>query len=273
VTDSGAPASEIGAAPPAAGATVPPLPGVGTVHVWWARRQDATPELERLLDEPERGRLAAYRRAEDRERFLAACALAKTALGGYLRRDPGSVRLDRTCARCGRPHGKPRLDDEHAPPVELSVTHAGDLVAVAFATGARVGIDVEPLDRRLRPDELARVALAAEEDDELAALEEGERVRAFLVYWTRKEAATKAVGRGIEMPLRRIRVSAPHEPPRLLAWPHEEAPDAVSLVDLEAPAGHVAALAVVGPCEEVVGLDGTALLRPSSEEGGHSLAR
>jgi 4'-phosphopantetheinyl transferase len=239
-------------------------PAPGTAHVWWARRQDAAPELERLLDEAERGRLAAYRRSEDRERFLAGCALAKAALAGYLGRDPGAIRLDRTCPRCGKPHGKPRLLDAGTSALELSVSHAGDLVAVAVATGARVGVDVEPLERRLRPVELASVALAPEEAEELAALDEGERICAFLVYWTRKEAATKAVGLGLEIPLSGVRVSPPGEPPRLLAWEHAVAPEDVMLADLAAPDGHVAALAVVGECDEVVELDGSALLRPSS---------
>jgi 4'-phosphopantetheinyl transferase len=242
-------------------------PEPGTAHVWWARRQDAAPAMERLLDEAERGRLAAYRRAEDRERFLAGCALAKTALGTYLGLEPDAVSLDRTCPRCGRPHGKPRHADGDASraALELSVSHVGDVVVAAVAAGAPVGVDVELLDRRLRPAELARVALAADEAEQLAALEEEEeRARGFLVYWTRKEAVTKAVGLGLELELGGIRVSAPGEPPRLLAWEHEVAPEAVALTDLAAPERHVAALAVVGPCEEVVELDGSALLRSSS---------
>ena len=246
-------------------------PAPRTVHVWWARRQDAAPAFEDLLDQAERDRLAAYRRAEDRDRFLAGCAVAKTALGGYLGRDPASVGLDRTCPRCGRPHGKPRLAGGAG--LELSVSHAGDLVVVAVATRARVGVDVELLDRRLRPRELARVALAPEEAEELAALDEDERVRAFLVYWTRKEAATKAVGRGLELELGEIRVSAPDESPRLLSWRDDVAPEDVALVDLEAPAGHVAALAVVGKCDDVVELDGSALLRSWGEEEDRALAR
>jgi 4'-phosphopantetheinyl transferase len=251
-----------------ASAAVPPPPEAGTAHVWWARRQDAVPALERLLDEAERGRLAAYRREEDRDRFLAGCALAKAALGGYLGREPGSIRLDRTCPRCGRPHGKPRLVDTEAAGtgrLELSVSHAGDLVVVAVAAGTPVGVDVEPLDRRLRPAELARVALAPDEAEILETLEtEDERVCGFLVYWTRKEAVTKAVGLGLEIALETIRVSAPGEPPRLLSWPHDASPADVALFDLAAPGRHVAALAVLGRCEAVVELDGSGILSSQS---------
>ena len=82
-----------------------PLPD-GTADVWWARRADASDRLAGLLDETERRRWAAYRRPEDRERFLVGCALAKAALARYTGRRPADVRFDRTCAACGEPHPK-----------------------------------------------------------------------------------------------------------------------------------------------------------------------
>ena len=82
-----------------------PLPD-GTADVWWARRTDASDRLAVVLDETERRRWAAYRRPEDRERFLVGCALAKAALARYTGRFPADVRFDRTCAACGEPHGQ-----------------------------------------------------------------------------------------------------------------------------------------------------------------------
>ena len=86
-----------------------PLPD-GTADVWWARRADASDRLAGLLDEAERRRWAAFRRPEDRERFLVGCALAKAALARYTGRRPADVRFDRTCGQCGEPHGKPVLE-------------------------------------------------------------------------------------------------------------------------------------------------------------------
>jgi Phosphopantetheinyl transferase len=74
-----------------------PLPD-GTADVWWARRTDACDRLAGLLDEAEQRRWAAFRRPEDRERFLVGCALAKAALAQYTGRAPADVRFDRTCA-------------------------------------------------------------------------------------------------------------------------------------------------------------------------------
>jgi hypothetical protein len=142
----------------------------GTVDVWWARRQDASPRYAGLLDEVERRRWQAYRREADRDRFLVGCALAKTVLAGYTGLPPEQVSFDRTCRRCGEPHGKPAI---RGGGIEHSVSHSGDLIAVAVARSA-VGVDVEQADGRARPvggdgdpEQLGRLVLA---DDERAAL-------------------------------------------------------------------------------------------------------
>ena len=130
----------------------PDLPPDGTVDVWWARRQDASDRHAGLLDATERRRWAAYRREEDRARFLAGCALAKTALARYTGQRPADVRFDRTCGQCGEPHGKPVIEGGgvEGGAVEHSVAHSGDLVAVAVAR-TPVGVDVEqPTGARTR---------------------------------------------------------------------------------------------------------------------------
>jgi 4'-phosphopantetheinyl transferase len=173
---------------------------------------------------------------------------------------PAEVSFDRTCRQCGKPHGKPavRLGD-----LEFSVSHSGDLVAVAVST-APVGVDVEQLEGRAHelgggdPASLARLVLAAEEQEALAALPASGRSRAFLVAWTRKEAVTKAKGDGLRVPFGAV-VVAP-DPPRLVAWPYPQDPGSVSLHDLDTEPGYVAALAVLGRCDTIRTRDGSALL-------------
>lgn len=242
---------------------VPDLPPDGTADVWWARRQDASGRHAGLLDETERRRWAAYRREEDRERFLTGCALAKTALARYTGQRPADVRFDRTCGQCGEPHGKPVLAGGG---VQHSVAHSGALVAVAVAR-APVGVDVEQLDGRRRPlgrdgdtDGLARIVLSAAEQAALAEVPPAGRARAFLVAWTRKEAVTKATGDGLRAAFRKVVVAADAGPPRLVSWPYPRSPRDVSLLDLDVADGYVAALAVIGRCGMVRARDGSALL-------------
>jgi 4'-phosphopantetheinyl transferase len=247
-------------APPYAG-WVTEGPSQGTAEVWWARRQDASPRLEGLLDPAERERWAGYRRDADRERFLVGCGLAKMVIAARTGRRPADVSLDRTCRRCGRPHGKPSVRDGD---LELSVAHSGDLVAVAVAT-APVGVDVEQLDGRRYelgggdPDALARTVLADEERAALAAVHPSSRARAFLVAWTRKEAVTKAKGDGMNVPFTEVVVAG--AAPRVVTWPYPQDPRSVSLLDLDAAPGYVAALAVLGRCDTILVRDGSTLLR------------
>ena len=240
----------------------PQAPEAGTAEVWWARRKDASPQLSALLDDAERERWAAYRRDADRERFLVGCGLAKTVIAARTGQRPAEVSFDRTCRQCGRPHGKPAV--RHGD-LEFSVTHSGDLVAVAVATAA-VGVDVEQLEGRPHelgggdPVALARVVLAAEEQAALAAAAASGRARAFLVAWTRKEAVTKAKGDGLRVPFGAVVVAPAAAAPRLVAWPYPQDPRSVSLHDLDTEPGYVAALAVLGRCDTVQARDGSALL-------------
>ena len=236
-----------------------PLPD-GTADVWWARRTDASDRLAAVLDETERRRWAAYRRPEDRERFLVGCALAKAALARYTGRSPADVRFDRTCAACGEPHGKPVIAGGGP---GHSVAHSGDLIAVAVAR-APVGVDVEQAEgrRHLHGDAeaLGRLVLSEAEQAALAAVPADGRARAFLVAWTRKEAVTKATGDGMRAAFSEVVVAADAGPPRVESWPYPRSPRGVSLLDLDVDAGYVAALAVIGRCEAVRARDGSALL-------------
>jgi len=244
-----------------------------TALLWWARTGDASGDQVALLDEAERARLAAYRRADDRDRFLVGCALAKTVIAACTGARPEQVSFDRTCRQCGRPHGKPAVAGGGP---EFSVAHSGALIAVAVACDP-VGVDVEQIDGRARPlggdgdpDALARLVLAEPERAALAAADPPARARAFLVAWARKEAVTKATGDGLRAPFSQIVVAEVPDsggPPRVTSWPYPQAPETVSLLDLDAGLGYVAALAVLGRCTAARSEDGSALLAARARGG------
>ncbi|GAA1769267.1 4'-phosphopantetheinyl transferase family protein [Luedemannella helvata] len=233
--------------------------GEDTVEVWWARLGDVPDARAELLTPEERERFDRYVRVEDARRFAAGSAVVRLATSGYVGKSARDIALDRSCPDCGRPHGRVRLPAEYG--LEVSVTHSGDWVGVAFARSA-VGLDVE----RVRPDVdvagLGRLALAPAERAIVAALPDGDRAAAFTRYWARKEAVLKATGEGLRTAPARVTVTAPGEPPRLLG--HAERPElaaALALVDVDPDAEHPAALAVIGAAPGVVrSRDGGALL-------------
>jgi 4'-phosphopantetheinyl transferase len=239
--------------------------GDSDVHVWFARPR-LDPEHVKLLDEVERDRCEALRRDEDRARFVTGCALLRAAVAGYRGGGPAAIEVDRTCPRCGRQHGKPRV--RNADGLEVSLSHSGDVVAVAAAQGAAVGIDVEELGARSR-DLPVSLALSARETSALADLPARAQAEAFLGIWTRKEAVLKATGVGLNEALSDVSVSVPPEPARLLGWAaRDTAVATIRLHDLALPFGYVGALAVVDPEPRVVSeRDGEELLRQANSTG------
>lgn len=159
---------------------------------------------------------------------------AEQLLAGLTGTPPGSVSLTRVCAVCGGPHGKPQVRVPSG--WEVSVAHAGDRLLVAAAE-VPVGVDVESLGRETGRG-FADVVLHPDEDrtDDPVHL---------VTSWTRKEALLKATGEGLSVDPRDLRVSGPDDAAELLAWDgHPDRVGALRLVDLPAPEGYVAALAV-----------------------------
>ena len=184
-----------------------------------------------LLDPHERGRLAKLRLPADRARFVTAAALLRLVVAAELKADPADVRVDRSCDRCGGPHGKPRIPTSG---LHVSVSHSGDLAAVALTRAGPVGIDVEAKSPR-DVDALTATVLSPSEvlthpDD-------------FYVYWCRKEAVVKATGAGLRVPPVDVVVSDAREPARLMTYQGRSIDCA--LRDLDVRPGYAGAIAVL----------------------------
>jgi 4'-phosphopantetheinyl transferase len=94
------------------------------------------------------------------------------------------------------PGGRPVLRGLGAD-LEVSLTHTGELIVVGVSRSGPIGVDAEPVDRRISFEVLREHVCTAEEGDVLAALPEPERTERFLRLWTLKEAYTKALGHGM----------------------------------------------------------------------------
>lgn len=181
-----------------------------------------------LLDDGERVAASRIRRDHDREAYVVAHAARRVLLGRRLGIDPASVRFGtERCPVCGGDdHGRPVVIGSGA---EVSLSRAEGLVAVALGPpGVAIGVDVEPVARAtadltaaLAPDEVSADPVA--------------RLRA----WVRKEAHLKATGTGLGVDPATVVVGTGAAPlPVRVGW---------SLVDLDAGASHLAALAAAAP--------------------------
>jgi len=161
-----------------------------SVTVWWASPAHARDWHEQLLTPAERQRADAYRRRQDRDRFVTANALLRITVARQLGRTPD---IDRTCSDCGQPHGKPAVVGGG---VDVSVSHSGEWITVALSTNGSVGVDVE----QIRPDKDLELLLPyVFSPEELKILPDPPSV--FYQVWARKESILKATGEGLRMPM------------------------------------------------------------------------
>ena len=165
-----------------------PLPP-GEIHVWF-HGADVPPavrdDLTCVLTSGELAKASRYRFDADRARSIVARAALRIHLSRYSGLDAASILIT-------TPEGtKPAAP---LTGIQFNVSHAGDLVAIAFASGYPVGIDVE----RVRPvrdrEGIAKRYFSADEQRELEASSNPEDT--FFRIWTAKEALVKGTGKGL----------------------------------------------------------------------------
>jgi len=187
-----------------------------------------------VLSEEERARAAAFVHAADRDRYRVAHTALRRELAAYLGTDPAAVPLTREpCPLCGGPHGRPAVPGN---PVHFSLSHAGDVVLLAF-DDAPVGADVEAHPTAATVAQTVGV-LHPRERAEIGALPTADRPVAFARCWTRKEAYLKGTGAGLGEDPGTTYVGSLAVPAEVPGW---------TLTDVPAPEGYAAAVAVAVP--------------------------
>jgi len=195
-------------------------------EVWTATTDHLRPRHIDLLSDGERTKADRYQRREDRDRSVLAVALLRLVAARWLTGADAphddaahAVRITRTCADCGGPHGKPSVGGG----LHISVSHAGAVVVVAVTRLAPVGVDVEPVSRAAE----AAQALRATSTSTAFVLDPYDLDA--LRTWTRAEAMAKATGAGLAMRPSGAAAAAP----------------ICTYVDLDRPTGYIGALAVL----------------------------
>lgn len=228
-----------------------------TCHVWTIPISEAKQEWMQILHATEQERVLKMVRHKDRRRSLVSFAFLRLVLSQYLDIDPADLEIARICDCCGKPHGKPRLKTH--PELQFSVSHSGDWVVIALTESSPIGVDIEQIDPSKQYQELVREVFTIEEQMRLESLEiEGD---IFLTTWTRKEALVKAIGKGLEIPLRSFEVSGWGEEPKLVKGFHQE-PWAEKLIwfQIDQNGSFIGTVVVLGSCSKIEYFDGMNLL-------------
>jgi 4'-phosphopantetheinyl transferase len=185
-----------------------------TLDVWLLDLEapaHAQRSLRSTLSKDELELATRFRFRRDAERFVAGRGQLRRILAGLLECDPAALRF------AYGPSGKPSLPGRSG--LGFNLAHAQALGLLAVAENAEVGVDIELHSTPGQDwEELAHRFFAPEEVRALMALPASQRDVGFLRCWTHKEAYVKALGDGLQLPLRDFAVSLAPGKPALLRW-------------------------------------------------------
>ena len=216
------------------------------VHIWHASLEqsgEVVHALRAVLSEEELKRAERFHFDHHRRHFIAGRGILRHLLSLYTGIEPGQLQLEYT--RNGKPF-LPGMDG--ASGIRFNLSHSGGIAIYAFTRGREVGIDIEyqrPIDDM---DRIAERNFSVREYTTLGTLPEQQRLDAFYLCWTRKEAFIKAIGEGISFPLQQFDVTLiPGEPAQLLSVDGSaEKAGRWSMHNLTIADGYAAALVIEG---------------------------
>jgi len=145
-----------------------------------------------ILPQKDQDRILRFRRWQDRQIHLAGRLLLLKGLveGGFTPGILGSVKTNS--------YGKPFITDN----IEFSLSNSGMCAVCAITDNVQIGIDVETLNDIEISD--FRSLMSLDEWNDIQ--NDRNRLTAFYNFWTKKEAALKADGRGFSVPLEQIHI-------------------------------------------------------------------
>lgn len=164
-----------------------------------------SPPLGRLLAAlplEEQAESRALRDPLRRREFIVSRALVRLILGARLGVSADSVPLARS--NLGKPH-LAGFKQPRDPPFHFSYSHSAGCVLLSIDIDAPVGVDIEVIGPT--QDRIARRFFSSCENDVLTRLPRDLQAAEFCRVWTVKEAVSKALGRGLSMPLREVPVA------------------------------------------------------------------
>lgn len=161
------------------------------VHVFRLDRADVTARQRayQSLDTTERTRCQRFVFKQDAVRYACSRHALRQVLATHLDVTPSQLTF-----ATGN-HGRPYLVDAPAA-VDFNLSHSGDWIAIAVATTALVGIDIETRERFDGTD-LADLVLGAAERRQLDRRDAA--VPALAEWWCAKEAFVKLNGVGLSL--------------------------------------------------------------------------
>lgn len=140
-----------------------------------------------------------YLRDEDKQRFIVTRILLKKLLSIYLKIDITDIQLS-----YGK-NGKPFMSEY--PDLDFNVSHTKDVFVIGLATGKKIGVDIECLDKTFNSKSLETYLFTPLERNQFNLIDNNLKKDFFIKYWTQKEAVLKALGSGLTKPMHELEIA------------------------------------------------------------------
>ncbi|MEO8380292.1 MAG: 4'-phosphopantetheinyl transferase superfamily protein [Acidobacteriota bacterium] len=174
----------------------------GEIHLWLTSYDEIEDPLlhahyRGLLNAEEAAQEPRFHFARDRRRYLVTRALVRTVLSRYASIAPADW-IFKTNA-----YGRPEIANVAAQRdlLTFNISHTHSLIVLAVTRQRELGVDVENVEARNVPMDIADRYFAPGEVTTLMAAPAHEQQYRFFEYWTFKEAYIKARGMGLSLPL------------------------------------------------------------------------
>ena len=135
-----------------------------------------------------------YLRVVDKNRYIVSRGALRNILGNYLNQEPASVQF-----KIGA-NKKPHLINTGKTTVKYNISHSGDWILLAIAN-SEIGADIEFIAHDFIYKDIINDYFSKEE---VGYIMQDQSIERFYLLWTRKEALTKATGKGLDDNLQAI---------------------------------------------------------------------
>jgi 4'-phosphopantetheinyl transferase len=142
-----------------------------------------------VMNTDELARSKRYLQLKDRNRFIISRGALRTILGRYLNLRPSSIEFGL------HQNKKPYIKNTSNTPPFYNVSHSGDWIVIAVSD-SEIGVDTELVEQSFDFRDIIKDYFSL---GEISYINENEApCEGFFKLWTRKEALTKATGKGLD---------------------------------------------------------------------------
>jgi 4'-phosphopantetheinyl transferase len=168
-----------------------------TIDVWRIKVSSNLSLLDSFLAIMQPGEIARanrYFKTDDKSRFIISRGALRNILGTYLNQLPQAIEFGQGTNK------KPFVKNTGNTELHYNISHSGDWILLAISN-SEVGVDTEFVNQSFAYKEVIQENFST---DEIGYINEKLSTERFFMLWTRKEALTKATGKGLDDDLKLI---------------------------------------------------------------------